>query len=399
MSVPGRAVPRLPSQRHSVAAIYLTSLVQGAIGVTFPASSTILRARLGMGDALYGACFVPGLALAILTALVGPRLLRRWSLKTLFVFALGSQAIFLTLMALSPGLPRAGGIGVLLAAMVVSGPAGGVLGIALNTAAIELFPRARATALAALHALLAAGAALWPMSVAGATRLGFWAGAPLVLAAVVIGFALLARRRPVTGLADVLHEAHGRFHLTPRLLLRSLTALLYGISEATFTAWAVVYLRETRGAPLALAAGALSAFWLAMAAGRAGAAWIVRRGPLRPISIALAAGMTASFLLVAHCGARDALWRFALAGLSCSALFPLLLALGSREEPRNTPQVSALFSAAVMAGLAIGSFGVGAVRGRLGLQTIYAISAAGPVALALLLVALGRGYAPARSSG
>jgi predicted MFS family arabinose efflux permease len=388
---------RRPTPRHSIASIYLTSLVQGAVGVTFPASSTVLRARLAMGDTLYGACFVPGLALAILTALLGPRLLRRWSLKTLFLFALGSQAVFLGLMALSPALPRSSGLACLLAAMVISGPAGGVLGIALNTAAIELFPRARGPALTALHALLAAGAALWPLSVAGATRLGFWAAAPLALALVVIGFALLAGRRPVTGLADALQHEHGRFDLTPRLAWRALTALLYGVGEATFTAWAVVYVRETRGLPLALAAGALSAFWLGMTVGRAAAAWIVRRGALLPVALALAAGMAASFLLVAHCGARDAIWRFGLAGLSCSALFPLLLALGSREAPDRTPQVSALFSAAAMAGLAIGSFGVGAVRGRLGLEAIYTFSAAGPVLLALMLAALGRVYRP--SSG
>jgi predicted MFS family arabinose efflux permease len=388
------SAPRRPTPRHSIASIYLTSLVQGAVGVTFPASSTVLRARLAMGDTLYGACFVPGLALAILTALLGPRLLRRWSLKTLFLFALSSQAVFLGLMALSPTLPRSSGLALLLAAMVISGPAGGVLGIALNTAAIELFPRARGPALAALHALLAAGAALWPLSVAGATRLGFWAAAPLALALVVIAFALLAGRRPVTGLADALHHEHARFDLTPRLAWRALTALLYGVGEATYTAWAVVYLRETRGLPLALAAGALSAFWLGMAAGRGLTAWIVRRGALLPVAVALAAGMAASFLLVAHCGARDAIWRFALAGLSCSALFPLLLALGSQEAPNRTPQVSALFSAAAMAGLAIGSFGVGAVRGRLGLEAIYTLSAVGPVLLALLLVALDRVYRP-----
>jgi fucose permease len=281
--------------------------------------------------------------------------------------------------------------------MVVSGPGGGVLGIALNTAAIEIFPRARGPALAALHALLAAGAALWPMAVALAARLRFWAAAPLALTAILLVTARLAARRSVVGLADGLNHAHGRFHVSPRLCLRASTALVYGIGEATFAAWAVVYLLENHRLPLAVAAGALSAFWLAMGVGRAAAAWIVHRRALLPVAICLASGMSLSFLAVAHCSAGDAIWRFALAGLSCSALFPLLLALGSQELPDRTPQVSALFSAAGMIGLAIGSFGVGPLRGRLGLAAIYSISSVGPLLLIALLLVLNRFRPPRRS--
>jgi FHS family glucose/mannose:H+ symporter-like MFS transporter len=382
------------SLRHSVAAVYLTSLAVGAVGVTFPASSTVLRARLDMGDTLYGAYFVPGLALAILTALLGPRLLRRWSLKALFRFGLVSQAVTLLLMALGPALPRTPGLAVLMLAMVVSGPGGGALGIALNTAAVEIFPRTRGTALAALHGLLGAGAALWPVSVAAATRLGFWAGAPLALAAIVLAFALVTGRRPTVGLADDLRREHGQFHLSPRLLLRAAGGVIYGAGEATFTAWVVVFLRESRGLSLATSAGALSAFWLAMAAGRVAAAIVVRRAAALPVALCLSAGMSASFLLVARCGAGDALWRFAFAGLSCSALFPLLLALASQESPERTPQVSSIFSAAGMTGVVIGAFGVGPLRGALGLEEIYRYSALGPLLLGLLLVALARRRCP-----
>lgn len=373
-----------------MAAVYLTSLAVGAAGVTFPASSTLLRTRLEMGDTLYGACFVPGLGLAILTALAGPRLLRRWCLKELFLFGLVSQAVAMALLAASAALPRPVGLSVLMSAMVVAGPGGGVLAIALNTAAIESFPRARGPALAALHAGFAAGAALWPMPVAAAARLGFWAGAPLALTAILLALAWLARKRSVAGLADGLNHEHGRFHISHRLSVRSLTGFLYGVGEATFTAWAVIYLRENLRLPLAVAAGALSSFWLTMGIGRAAAAGIVHRRALLPTALCLAGGMSISFMLVARCSAGDAIWRFALAGLSCSALFPLLLALASHELPDRTPQVSALFSAAAMMGLAVGSFGVGALRGRFGLEAIYAFSAVGPVLLIALLLGLDR---------
>jgi predicted MFS family arabinose efflux permease len=378
------------TRRHSIAAVYLTALAVGAAGVTFPASSTLLRARLGLGDTLYGACFLPGLGLAILTALAGPRLLRRWCLKRLFHFGLATQVAAMALLALSSALPRPSGLIVLFAAMAIGGPGGGVLGIALNTAAIEIFPRTRGTALAALHALLAGGAALWPMVVAMTARLRSWAIAPLALAAILLGIAWLAGRRSVVGLADGLNHEHGRFHIDPRLCLRALTGFVYGIGEATFTSWVVIYLLENHHLPLAVAAGALSGFWLAMGIGRASAAWVVHRRALLPVALALAGGMAISFLLVAHCGPASAVWRFALAGLCCSALFPLLLALGSLELPDRTPHVSALFSAAGMAGLAVGSFGVGPLRARLGLPAIYTLSSVGPVLLILLLLGLHR---------
>jgi predicted MFS family arabinose efflux permease len=61
------------------------------------------------------------------------------------------------------------------------------------------------------------------------------------------------------------------------------------------------------------------------------------------------------------------------------------------EFPDRTPQVTAIFSAAALAGLALGSFGVGPLRAHLGLHRIYALSALGPLMLLLLLVALRRG--------
>lgn len=388
---------RPATRRHSIAAIYLAALAVGAAGVTFPASSTVLRARLGLSDTLYGACYIPGLALAILTALAGPRLLQRWSLKRLHHFGLATQAAAMVLLALSAALPPPGGRIMLFAAMAVGGPGGGVLGIALNTAAIEIFPHARGSALAALHALIAAGAALWPMVVALAARLEAWAIAPLALATVLAGIAGLTGWRSVIGLADGLHHAHGRWQIGPRMGLWAATGFLYGMGEATFTSWVVIYLHENHDLPLAVAAGALSGFWLAMGIGRASAAWIARRGALLPVAFALAGGMVVSFVLVAHCSAGNALWRFALAGISCSALFPLLLALGSLEMPDRTPQLSALFSAAGMAGLAVGSFGVGPLRAGLGLPAIYALSSIGPVLLILLLLGLHR-FRPAPAS-
>jgi predicted MFS family arabinose efflux permease len=380
-----------PSFHHSVALVYAVGLLQGAFGVTIAASSSALRQRLALGDTLYGSLFVPALLLAMVTSLLGHALLRRFSLRALFLFSLAAEAAALSLMALAGAIGRSFGLPVLLVGVALSGPAMGAFGITLNTAAIVLFPGRRDGALTAMHGFLGAGAAVWPMAVAAATGLRVWPTAPLLLAglfAVALAFSL---RRPLQGVPQEIHPAHAQSHVPRRLGTRSLTAFVYGISEATFTMWAVVYLYEQRGLPAAVAAGALSVFWLTMTVGRLLTAMVVRWSTPVVLTLLLSVGMSLAFLLVSRAqGTAGALLAFGFAGLACSAVFPLLLSLGSADFPERTPQVSAIFSAAVLAGISVGSFAVGPLRGVLGLERIYTISALGPLIMAVLVVLMAR---------
>ena len=382
---------RRPSFHRSVALVYAVGLLQGAFGVTIAASSSALRQRLALGDTLYGSLFVPALLLAMVTSLLGHALLRRFSLRALFLFSLTAEVVALSLMALAGAIGRPFGLPVLLVGVALSGPAMGAFGITLNTAAIELFPGRRDGALTAMHGLLGAGAAVWPMAVAAAAGLRVWPAAPLLLAglfAVALAFSL---RRPLQGVPREIHPAHAQSHVPRRLGMRSLTAFVYGISEATLTMWAVVYLYEQRGLPAAVAAGALSVFWLTMTVGRLLTAMVVRWSTPVMLTLLLSVGMSLAFLLVSRAqGTGGALLAFGFAGLACSAVFPLLLSLGSAEFPERTPQVSAIFSAAVLAGISVGSFAVGPLRGVLGLERIYAISALGPLIMAVLVVLMAR---------
>ena len=77
---------------------------------------------------------------------------------------------------------------------------------------------------------------------------------------------------------------------------------------------------------------------------------------------------------------------FAFAGLACSACFPVLLCLTAGELPERKPQVSAAFSAAVLIGLAIGSFGLGPLRGFMSLERIYTVAVWIPLVMAGMLI-------------
>ncbi len=380
---------------HSVFSVYFACLAFGAAGVTLPASGTVLRARLAMGDALYGACFLPGSALGILIALAGPLLLRRWSLRRLYLWAVGLPAASLALMALAVSLAqwlgRGSGLAALFVALAVLGVAGGLGGITLNTAAMGIFPRAPGGALTMLHAALGVGATIWPLAVAAAAGLGFWRIAPLALAAVFVAITAAAGGREILGLAARRRPADGRTDVPARLRWRAATIMLYGVVEATFTAWAVIYLTEDRALPLGAAAGALSAFWLALTGGRVLATFVLRRFSPARIAFALTLAMAAAFPIVARAhGAAGSLAAFAFAGLACSACFPVLLSLAADELPERKPQVSAAFSAAVLIGLAVGSFGLGPLRGLMALERIYTAAALVPLLMAGLLIRMRR---------
>ncbi len=394
--------------------VYATSFLMGAISMTLPASSVVLRGSLGIGDTLYGALFLTIYGIGMVVSLSNSWILQRWSLRRLFLTGLGLQVLTLLFLSISPsvgawaagrtgfeaiGVPvtehafSLAGYVVLVVGAGLFGIGAGASGITINTAAVEIFPRTRSGALAALHGSLGVGAALWPMVVAGLARTGLWQLAPLLLAALVGALTWWSRRRPIIGLNHELVADHGRRDVPRRLWFWSLSILLYGAAESTLTAWVVVYLTEDRGASMAVGAGALTAFWLSQTAGRFAMTLLTRRVHPGRIAPVLIVAMIAVYPLVASCpGDARAYGVYALAGLACSGVFPLLLGLAAEETPRRAPLVTALFSAAVVFGLAIGAFGLGALRAALPLGSLYLATGGACVLLLLLVLGLLRGH-------
>ena len=84
---------------------------------------------------------------------------------------------------------------------------------------------------------------------------------------------------------------------------------------------------------------------------------------------------------------------FALAGLACSAFFPLTIALASERFPEHVAWVSSMLIAALMVGVGLGSFAIGPLREWLTFEQLYRLSAFYPAAvigLALRAVAGSR---------
>ncbi len=374
--------PNVPA----VLAVYLIAFLQGLTLVSFPASSAVLRQMHGFTDAQYGAIFLPQVALAVLGAVAGGTLARRLGLQPLLWLTAAGNGLSQLALAASLWVMPALAFPTILAGTALLGWSFGLGGAPLNSYPPRFFPRRAPAAVVALHTLLGLGLMVGPLLVDGFGRAGWWIGFPLSLLGLS---ALLALAAATVRLPS---EAGGEMEercveTNPPLISGafwtfSAIAVLYAFAEGTFSNWAVIYLREAKDLSAVVAALALSVFWGAMVVGRLlVAVLVVRIAPLT-IWLALPMLMIAAFLLLPGASTPVlGLGLFALAGLACSAFFPLTITLASERFPEHVAWVSSMLIAALMVGVGLGSFVIGPLREWLSLEQIYQFSAAYPIAV------------------
>lgn len=386
------------AHRYAVALVYLSGFLQGLTLVSFPASGALLKQTLGLSDAQYGAIFLPQVGLAILGALLGASLARRIGLKALLVLALLANG--LSQLALAASLTVMAGLGftLILAATGALGFGFGLAGAPINTYPPLLFPRQPHAAVVALHTLLGLGLATGPLAAGAFMDTGVFTAYPLLSAALcgTLAALTLLARLPVEAGAGVASTPGPVPLAAPGLWGFALVAVLYAFAEGTFSNWVVIYLSETKGLPQASGTLALSAFWAALVVGRLTvSALVVRVAPER-IWLALPLLMITAFLLLPYATSPPlGVMLFALAGLGCSAFFPLTITLAAHRFPHHVAAVSSMMIAALMVGVGAGSFIIGALRALLPLETLYQLSAIYPalvLAIASMLV-FARAYA------
>lgn len=391
------------SAREIVAAgiIYTTAILQGMAMVSFPASATVLKDVAGFTDAQYGLIFIPQIVATIIGSLVGGGLARRMGLKSLLAVTLVASALSQVglLTAVEVLAPANAFFGV-LASTATFGLAFGLGAAPLNTYPALLFPHRSDTALVALHTLLGFGLALGPLLVGSLTRAEMWLAYPaLLIAGSVLPLALLPWSRPPAYRSDEgeAEEPGGRVS-AERPLTRPVLwgfvaiVILYAFAEGTFANWCIVFLHEERGIALTEASLALAVFWAAIAGGRLLASVVLLKVEAEWLWLALPLMMILAFLLVpsAHTAALG-IGLFALAGLACSAFFPISVGLISKRFPASTALVSSLMIASLMIGVGLGSFVIGPLRSALSLERLYQYSSLYPAAvLALALVMVAR---------
>lgn len=400
MQQPDTLSQTISSSWLAIGLVYVAALLQGLAMVSFPASGTILKTALGFTDAQYGAIFLPQVALAVAGSIGGGTLAEKIGLKRLLVLALAANALSQLLLASSVAVGPELAFGAVMVGTAAMGLGFGLSGAPLNSMPPQFFPEHRDTAVVAVHTALGLGLAVGPLIVAPFISAERWVGFPLLLLALCVVATLGVGLTALPGAEDEEDEDAGAGRPVGRGLfwLFVAIAVLYAFAEGTFSNWAVLYLHDGVGVPEATAGVALSVFWGALVGGRLLVSALVAHVEAKVIWLVLPGLMVAAFLLLPLAeGAASGIALFGLAGLGCSAFFPLTITLISRAFPEHVAWASSMMIAALMVGVGTGSFVFGPLRDLFSFARLYQFSAVYPV-LALLLAALASRSGPCRQT-
>jgi fucose permease len=372
------------------AVVFLSSFVQGLVSVAFPASAEVLRGE-GLTGAQYGSIFLPQMALAAAGALGAGFVLDRLGAKRGLVLGFALMALSQAALACVRLAPAEAVYPVALVGTSLLGLGAGVSAGPLNAYPQVLFPVRGESAVVALHTAVGVGLAVTPVLAGAAIDRRVWLAVPVLLATACLALVVALERLRLPDTERPRPAAGGRPLRVPALRLFVAVALLYGVTEAVYGNWGVVFLTEERGLGVATAGLAVTAFWAAITASRfLMAALLLRLRPQRVLP-ALATAMAASCLLVpAARSGTAAVLVFAAGGLGCSAVFPLAVGLAGRRFPDDRTWVSSALFAALVAGQAAGSFSAGLLHGGLELATVYRLAAVPPGAAVLLALRAAR---------
>jgi len=383
--------------RAAVGAVFGAGVAQGIALVTFPAAGAIFTSPLhyGLSSTQYGALFIPQAILAIASSLAGPKLANRLGAKTVFLCGMTANLVSMALLIASQFLAgnHSFAYPVLMVATSFMGLAFGLTVPVINTCAAAFFPKTADRALLTLNTLLGLGTALAPAFVAVFVGLGFWWGLPVLVAALCGGLLVFSLPLAIsTGPQADPKSSGGLPAVFPAF---AAAAFLYGICETMNGNWASILMSNTLGNPATTASLALTIFWGTVTGGRLLFASIDRWVPeslafrFLPVVIAL------SFFLIPLLPEKSALPGlaiFALAGLGCSAMLPLMISFGQKQMSTIAASVAGLLIAFYQLGYGIAAFGVGPLENLAGLALgrIFAFTAIPALALAVLVALLSR---------
>jgi len=383
--------------------VYGAALVQGVALVAFPASSAILTSAqyYDLSSTAYGALFLPQAVAAILAALSGPAVMRRYGIKRMYLAGLAGDLVAMSLLVGSQFFIGQGAVsyGMLLLATTSLGIGFGLTVPAVNTYAAAFAPDNPDRAVLYLNALLGLGTALAPVLVAVFLGIGFWWGLPLAVAvSIAVLIAISLRLTLVIGERTATNP--GGSGLPSRFWVFAGFALLYGVVETTNGNWATLYMTGDLGATATLASLALTTFWAMVTVGRILFAAIERQFPERSTYRLLPFVAAAAMALIAALPGGDAtagVLAFGLAGLGCSALLPLTISFGQDELVAIGATVAGLLIAFYQMGYGLAAFGIGPLVERFGvpLPTIYLATAAVALAMGALSFIVVRAPRPA----
>jgi fucose permease len=374
----GAAAPGRGSVRRARLAVGAIFVLHGATTGSYASRLPWLENHLHATPGVLGAVMIAQGAGALLaspaTGAIGRRLSPQARMRMLALAWTGSLA----LPALMPD------VWALAAVLFGFGAAAGCLDVAMNSLAVQVERRAGRSIMSGLHGLWSVGVIVG--SVAGGVSADVGIGAPvqfLVTAAVLSALAIpVCGMVPVDGPEDAA-AGPPRYALPTRpLLVIGVVAFCAVFAEGASDNWCAVYLTRVEHTTAATGAYCLTAFSIAMAAGRlSGDAAVRRFGAAATVRAGGVLTLLGAVLVVAAHGPGPAFAGFAAVGLGIATVVPLAIAASGRTGTDPAASVAGMttivYGGSLMAGPVVGGLG-SAVSLPFGFSTLV-LGAAGIV--------------------
>jgi len=355
-------------------------LPDGLLGVAWPS----MRASFGIPLDALGAFLVAATAGYLASSTGVASLMTRLTLGVLLALSCAATAVALLAIAAAPVWAAAVLAGALL------GAGGGAIDAALNTHfATHHGPRSMSW----LHASYGVGALLGPLVMTAVLALAVawqWGYALVALAQLMLAAAFLLTRRhwprlrtPAEGPRPLV-DRRATLRLAPARLGIAAFFLYAGI-EAGAGQWAYTLLTEGRGEDPVAVGLWVSAYYVALTAGRVGHGAVANA--IRDVTAlrgAMAAALAGAGLLALDLGAPASFAALVILGLGLAPVYPALMAATPRRVGgAHTPATVGFQVGAAVVGSAVLPGLIGVLAARAGLGVIAAVL----VALGFALIA------------
>jgi MFS transporter, FHS family, glucose/mannose:H+ symporter len=378
------------------ALLLLVGVMQGVALVTFPAISTVLTAphAYGLSTSAYGLIFLPQVVAAITASFLGAQLSRAWGSKRVLLLGLLADAAAMAVLLLSALVMQQQQVVLvllMLATALMGFGFGGVVPV-LNTFIADFQPQRVDQAILMLNALLGLGTALAPALAALVVGPGVWWLLPLLvlISAVLLWMACL--REPLQ-LSGSVVGGSGRPQPESGSMLALVlligVAVLYGLVETLNGNWSLILMTQRVGASTPMAAWALTLFWALVTAGRLLFARLASVLPPRLLLPGLPVFLAVVLFGISRVSRGEdggALVLFALAGLGCSAMLPLIISSGQNQLAHLGQAVAGVLIGAYQLGYGLAAFGGGALQQQwhLSITALFGVGACASLLLAAL---------------
>ena len=403
---PAPVVERLPGGGSGgVTALgYASFILVGWGALLIPSLVPAIERDFAQPDAGVGVLYLVSALLFVIGSLASGYLLGRLGRGVVLPVAAFAMAAGLGLESVAPTWT------VFVVGAGIGGLGSGGVEVGMNGLFLDRFHEDRGRALSRLHLCFSLGALAAPLAIGTLVEMGVTWRIPFVATATVllaVGLLLATRdlRVPHVAAASMSGRGPGGRRVPLPLVFLALAIAFYVASETGVSSWLVRFLDA---APIGVATLALSLFWGGLAIGRLVASRIADR--FSPIAVATACGLAAgaalgAAVMVPWIAASIAL--FAIAGVACGPIYPMIVASAGSLYPARANAVSGVLTAAAVTGSVVYppvmgfiSNGVGLGVGMAGAGLLMLACAGGLVAARLLARLSGSSVrAPASTRG